>query len=82
MFIEVHIPVVVLVLGGDRFTLEKIANVTSQADPIPVVVVDGSGTVASMLADCHRFMQSNRTYSAILDLKLKASGRRTKSNLF
>ena len=58
MFVEVHIPVVVLVLGGDRFTLEKIAHVTCQADPIPVVVVDGSGAVADMLADCYRYMQS------------------------
>ena len=47
---DVKTPLVILVVGGDRFTLEKVADATSKSVQIPVVIVNGSGKIADMLA--------------------------------
>ena len=53
-------PLVILVVGGDRFTLEKIRNATSRKNQIPVVIVNGSGAIADMLADIYKALEHRR----------------------
>ncbi|NEP40317.1 MAG: hypothetical protein F6K35_14190 [Okeania sp. SIO2H7] len=56
------IPVVTLVVGGDDFTLEKVKETTkeesdSKVPPGHVVIVDGSGCIANMLADIYKKLE-------------------------
>ncbi|ELT91987.1 hypothetical protein CAPTEDRAFT_196769 [Capitella teleta] len=53
----VNTPLVILVLGGDRFTLNKVTNAVKQDVQIPVVVVNGSGKIADMLATIYKALE-------------------------
>ena len=44
-----------MVVGGDRFTLEKVHFAIG--NEIPVVIVNGSGPIADMLADIHKALE-------------------------
>ncbi len=44
-------------MGGDRFTLEKLAEVTRQEHEISVVIVNGSGPLANMLAKIYKSLE-------------------------
>ncbi len=57
-------PLVILVVGGDQFTLKKIHE--STAIGISVVVVNGSGPIADMIADVDMAMETHFPRSAIL----------------
>ena len=59
---EVSTPVVLLVVGGDQFTLAKVAHSTAHCD-IPVVIVNGSGAIATMLADIYKVTGANKSES-------------------
>ena len=50
-------PLVILVVGGDRFTLEKVADATQKNTQIPVVIVNGSGKIADMLANVYKALE-------------------------
>ena len=49
-----------LVVGGDRFTLKKVAEATFAGVDTPVVVVNGSGEIASMIAETHKALRLQR----------------------
>ena len=49
---------VILVVGGDQFTLRKLASVLSDDVKIPVVIVSGSGAIADMLAQTHTSLKT------------------------
>ena len=57
---EVATPLVLLVVGGDRFTLKKVAEATFAGVDTPVVVVNGSGEIASMIAETHKALRLQR----------------------
>ena len=56
---------VILVVGGDQFTLSKLASVLSDDVQIPVVIVSGSGQIADMLAHMHTAMQTRFVYKIL-----------------
>ena len=56
---EVSTPVVLLVVGGDQSTLAKVAHSTAHCN-IPVVIVNGSGAIATMLADIYKVTGANK----------------------
>lgn len=49
------IPLVILVVGGDQFTLKKVRDAISKS--IPVVIVSGSGDIPDMLADIYEGLE-------------------------
>ena len=55
-FTDVKTPVIVLVVGGDKFTLEKVADCVESG--IAVVVVNESGPIPEMLADIYHAFDS------------------------
>ena len=61
------LPVVTLVVGGDEFTLKKVAEtVRKENNPTPgsVVIVNESGSIANMLADIYKAMEgATKQYS-------------------
>ena len=58
--LEVATPLVLLVVGGDRFTLDKLAEATFAGGDIPVVIVNGSGEIASMIAETYKALRLQR----------------------
>ena len=54
----VSTPVVILVLGGDTFTLQKLAEAVTDKVSISVVLINGSGTIANMLAEIFKALES------------------------
>ena len=55
ILLDVSTPVVVLVLGGDIFTLRKVAEAINME--ISVVIVNGSGKIATMLASVFKQLE-------------------------
>jgi transient receptor potential cation channel subfamily M protein 3 len=47
---QCHIPLVCLVIGGDSDTITAIRDYVMDTPPVPVVVCDGSGRAADLLA--------------------------------
>ena len=60
MILDVKTPVVILVLGGDQFTLERLADATSEDSQISVVIVNNSGPVANMLAEAYQKLEKEK----------------------
>ena len=51
-------PVVILVLGGDTFTLQRLAEAVDERVSISVVIVNGSGLIANMLAEIFKSLET------------------------
>lgn len=49
------IPVVCLVLEGGKNTINVVLESVRQNPPIPVIVIDGSGRAADLLAFAHQY---------------------------
>lgn len=58
MITDVKTPLVILVVGGDKFTLQKVRDATSKQ--IPVVIVNGSGAIANMLAYIYQTLEHSQ----------------------
>lgn len=48
---------VILVLGGDTFTLQKVSEAIADDVQIAVVIVNGSGPIANMLASIFKLLE-------------------------
>lgn len=53
------VPVVNLVLEGGISTIHSVVESVTDQPPIPIVVMDGSGRAADMLAMAHRLMRND-----------------------
>ena len=51
-----RIPVVCLVLEGGKNTINVVLESVRQIPPIPVIVCDGSGRAADLLAFAHQYV--------------------------
>ncbi|XP_039270713.2 transient receptor potential cation channel subfamily M member 1-like isoform X2 [Styela clava] len=64
------IPVVCLVLEGGKNTINVVLESVRQSPPIPVIVVDGSGRAADLLAFAHQYAEDDGTLMEDLRLQL------------
>lgn len=53
-----RIPVICLVLEGGTFTIRAVLDYVTKISPIPVIICDGSGRAADLLAFAHQYYQS------------------------
>ena len=44
-------------VGGDKFTLKKVRDAVSKENQIPVVIVNGSGVIADLLAYVYKVLE-------------------------
>ena len=51
------IPVVVVILEGGTNTIRTVLECVTDTPPVPVVVCDGSGRAADLLAFTHKYAQ-------------------------
>ncbi len=52
-------PVVCLVMEGGSNTIRTVLECTTDYPPVPVVVIDGSGRAADLLAFTHKYAQDD-----------------------
>jgi transient receptor potential cation channel subfamily M protein 3 len=53
------VPVVHLVLEGGLSTIHSVVDAVTDQPPVPVVVIDGSGRSADLLATAHRLVRND-----------------------
>ena len=54
-----RIPVVCVVLEGGNFTIRAVLDYATNIPPVPVVVCDGSGRAADLIAFAHQSIQND-----------------------
>ena len=54
----VKTPLIIILVGGDKFTLEKVQHATSVGVGMSVVIVNDSGPIADAMAEVFKAMES------------------------
>lgn len=60
-------PVVCLVIEGGMNTIRAVLEYVTDSPPVPVVVVDGSGRAADIIAFVHKYASENNEQSQLLE---------------
>lgn len=60
-------PVVCLVIEGGMNTIRAVLEYVTDSPPVPVVVVDGSGRAADIIAFIHKYASENHEQSHLLE---------------
>ena len=56
-------PLIILVVGGDKFTLQKVKTATSAEVGTSVVIVNDSGPIADIMAEVFKALESQYSRS-------------------
>ncbi|CAF1489539.1 unnamed protein product, partial [Adineta ricciae] len=68
-----NIPVVCVIVEGGRNTIPTVIEYVTEEPPVPVVVIDGSGRAADLIAFAYKHAQSDGTMSVDLQEQLLQS---------
>ena len=61
------IPVVCVVIEGGMHTIRTVLEYVTDSPPVPVVVCEGSGRAADLIAFTHKYALENGESSSVLD---------------
>lgn len=64
-------PVVCLVIEGGTHTIRAVLEYVTDNPPVPVVVCDGSGRAADLIAFVHKYVNEHKTF--LLNSKFNVS---------
>ena len=59
-------PLVCLVIEGGTNTIRAVLEYVTASPPVPVVVCDGTGRAADLLAFCHRWVKNSGNFTIFL----------------
>lgn len=67
-------PIVCLVIEGGTNTIRAVLEYVTATPPVPVVVCDGTGRAADLLAFAHKYVFGNTYYNALFIYNFKLLG--------